>query len=85
MKPIYGQVISSAPSWAGPMDFPPLPTEAAQPPEKDHFWGDLVGDVGGTLAGGICGAVLGEIPLLGEAVCPVAGGLAKQGIQKLFD
>jgi len=85
MKPIYGQVIQSAPTWSGPLDRPYLRTEPTIVEKRPNVWGQLLGTVGEGIVGGLCLGFMGEASIVGAAACPVAGGLANAGIQKLFN
>lgn len=67
LTPIYGQVISAAPSWSGPFEAPPVPAARGIPPVSDsQFYAQLFGNVGGTAA---CAILAPEFAL----GCPLVG------------
>ncbi len=50
LTPIYGQVISAAPSWSGPYVPPPIPPpiQQAKQPSETGKWLGLFGNLSGT-------------------------------------
>jgi hypothetical protein len=80
LTPIYGQVISAAPSWSGPYVPPPIPPPVQQPkqPSEAGKWLGLFGNLAVTAA---CSVAVPELMM----ACPVAGQGADIGINYLFN
>ena len=74
LNPIYGQVISSAPSWSGPFEAPPFPPPIQLPKQKSQgsFWAGLGSEL---LVGGGCAAMAPTI--VGMLACPLLGQAAR--------
>jgi hypothetical protein len=80
LTPIYGQVISAAPTWSGPYVPPPIPPPVQQPKQPSELgkWIGLFGNIGVTAA---CSVAVPEFML----ACPLAGQAADMGINYLFN
>lgn len=80
LTPIYGQVISAAPTWSGPFVAPPIPPPVQDPkqPSQVGKWLGLFGNLGVTAA---CSVGAPELMM----ACPLAGQAADIGINKLFN
>lgn len=80
LTPIYGQVISAAPTWSGPYVPPPIPPPIQEPkkPSETGKWLGLFGNLGVTAA---CSIAVPELML----ACPLAGQAADIGIKSIFD
>ena len=79
LTPIYGQVITSAPTWSGPFEAPPIAPQYIPPPKPSETgkWLGLFGNIAATAA---CSIFAPELAL----ACPVLGQSADIGINKLF-
>jgi hypothetical protein len=67
LTPMYGQVITTAPTWSGPFEAPPVPAARGAPPVSDsQFYTQLFGNIGATTA---CAILAPEFAL----GCPLVG------------
>lgn len=82
LTPIYGQVISSAPSWSGPFEAPSLPPPVQLPKQKsdDSFWAGLAGEL---VTGAGCAALAPT--MVGMLACPLLAQGARTVINKYVD
>jgi hypothetical protein len=77
LTPIYGQVISSAPTWSGPFEAPPFPPPIQLPKQKSEgsFWAGLGSEL---LVGAGCAAFAPT--MVGMLACPLLAQGARTAV-----
>lgn len=84
LTPIYGQVISSAPTWSGPFEAPPLPPtvklQAPQQKSEGSFWAGLGSEL---LVGAGCAAFAPT--MVGMIACPLLAQGARSVVTSLVN
>lgn len=76
LHPVYGQVIASSPSWAGPFEAPDIPNAINIPVLETKSTGSTIASIGASIiAGGMCAALAPSG--IGLLACPILADVTR--------
>jgi hypothetical protein len=84
LHPVYGQVIASSPTWAGPFEAPDIPGPIDVPILQTKSTGSTIASIGASIiAGGMCAALAPSG--FGLLACPIIADVTRQLISDNSD